>query len=119
LQTECHHVAKFHAERPAGSATVKSREEIIHDNRKEINKDYASKARFKGKQMSMGKAAREKVYQEINKRLDATNIDKVAIAMSSNKCENFFSVLTKYTQGKRLYFGRTDGYLVRNLFCCC
>ena len=36
--------------------------------------------------------------------------------MSSNRCENYFSVLVKYTCGKRIYFGRKKGWKVRLLF---
>jgi hypothetical protein len=44
------------------------------------------------------------------------NIDRVALAMSSNRCENYFSVLVKFTCGKRIYFGRKDGWKVRCLY---
>ena len=36
--------------------------------------------------------------------------------MSSNRCKNYFSVLVKYTCGKRIYFGRKKGWKVRLLF---
>ena len=60
--------------------------------------------------MSMGGKGRAKVKHVIDKRLDIENIDRVALAYSSNKCENFFSVLVKYTSGKRIYLGKNDAW---------
>ena len=59
---------------------------------------------------------RAKLINEIAKRLDMINIDRVALAMSSHRCENYFSVLVKFTCGKRIYFGRKDGWKVRCLY---
>ena len=53
---------------------------------------------------------------EIDKRLDIHNIDRVALAYSSNKCENFFSVLVKYTSGKRIYLGKKGAWSTRIKF---
>ena len=54
-------------------------------------------------------------YQEITKRLDESNIDRVALAMSSNDCENFFGMLVKYSHGKRIFLGQTDSWEVYQL----
>jgi len=116
-QTENHYYAKHRVENEKDEKDKKlTREEILDLHEDEINKDFAANSRFKGMSMSMGKAGWSKIMNEITKRLDAKNIDRVALAMSSNRCENYFSVLVKYTCGKRIYFGRKDGWKVRCQF---
>ena len=66
--------------------------------------------------MSMGENGRAQVYKEISKRLDDRNIDRVAMALSSNACENFYGMLTKYTHGKRINYGQTDSWAVFGLY---
>ncbi|KAL7536484.1 hypothetical protein ACHAXR_007193 [Thalassiosira sp. AJA248-18] len=110
--TENRHVAKHRVE----TDDNKSRDEIIELCVDEINEAYSAKSRFKGMSMSMGEGGRAKIRNEITKRLDSKNIDRVALAMSSNGCENYFSQLVKYTCGKRIYFGRKDGWEVRCKF---
>ena len=111
-QIENHYVCKHRVEKD----DAKSREEILAANEHKINEDYAKRSRFSGMAMSMGKKGRAKLQSEVTKRLDEKNIDRVARCMSSNRCENYFSVLVKYTCGKRIYFGRKKGWKVRLLF---
>ena len=85
-----HFVAKFRVENPDSKAT---NSEILQDHRKEILEEYVKVAWFNGKVMSMGKRGQATCYEQITKRLDASNIDRVAMAMSSNDCENFFGML--------------------------
>ena len=103
---ENHHVCKYRAEKQDKQKEPKSRSQILAFNEQKIDEDYAANSRFSGISMSMGKKGRAKLKQEITKRLDEKNIDRVARCMSSNRCENYFSVLVKYTCGKRIYFGR-------------
>jgi len=56
--------------------------------------------------MSLGKKGQATCYQENTKRLDESNIDRVALAMSSNDCENFVGMLLKYSHGKRVSWDR-------------
>ena len=109
---ETHHYCKHKVE----VDDQKSRIEIVALHQYEIDEDYSDKARFSGMSMSMGMKGRAKLMNEITKRLDMKNIDRVALAMSSNRCENYFSVLVKFTCGKRIYFGRKDGWKVRCLY---
>ena len=44
------------------------------------------------------------------------NIDEIAKLLSSNVCENYFSCLTKYTQGKRINVDFTDTWRVQQAF---
>mmetsp|Transcript_26462 Transcript_26462/g.43670 ORF Transcript_26462/g.43670 Transcript_26462/m.43670 type:complete len:224 (-) Transcript_26462:27-698(-) len=66
--------------------------------------------------MSMGKKGQAKVQAVITSRLDGKNIDRVARAKSSNRCENMFHVLAKYSHGKRLNQSRTDTWKVNGLY---
>jgi hypothetical protein len=65
--------------------------------------------------MSMGAVGQKQVYKEITKRLNESNIDRVALALSSNDCKNYFGMLTKYSHGKRMYFGQSDSWQVCQL----
>jgi len=53
----------------------KSRDEILRLKGNDINEEYANISRFSGMSMSMGLNAREKVTNEISKRLKPDNID--------------------------------------------
>ena len=64
----------------------------------------------------MGKDRQVLVLKEVTKRLNKSGIDRVAISISSNGCENLFIVLDNYSHGKRMYFGRTDSWEVCQLF---
>ncbi|EJK56195.1 hypothetical protein THAOC_23970, partial [Thalassiosira oceanica] len=91
----------------------KSREEIIALKLMDIREKYADNSRFSGMSMSMGQNARKKVLGVIFSRITPDCIDRVCLCLSSNPCENFFSVLVKYTSGKRVYLGKKDGWEVR------
>ena len=78
-------------------------------NQHKVDEEYADKSQFSGMSMSMGKKRRAKLKNEICKRLDEKNIDRVALCMNSNRCKNYFSVLVKFTCDKRIYFGRKNG----------
>ena len=113
LQMESRHVAKYRATK---DEMEKPRGEILDLVRDDVNEAYAAEARFRGMTMSMGEKGRAKILKEIHSRLDAKNVDRVALAMTSNGCENFFSRLVKFTCGKRIYFGKKDGWKVRCLY---
>eukprot|EP00985_Skeletonema_marinoi_P018417 scaffold10289_cov75-Skeletonema_marinoi.AAC.1 len=85
-------------------------EQIIELHTDAIAKLHAENGRFRGKHMSMGKEGQQVVMHEITKRLDFNSIDRVATLSSSNRCENYFGVVAKYTHGKRLYYGRSDTF---------
>jgi hypothetical protein len=90
--------------------------DIIEQHRTEIANDHAKNGRFKGKHMSMGAKGQAIVQSVINSRLDAKNIDRVAQAKSSNRCEIVFGVMTKHSQGKRLAQGRSNTWKVIGLY---
>ena len=48
------------------------------------------------------------MIKEVTKRLNERNIDRVAIAMSSNGFENLFSMIVKFSHGNRTHYGHTD-----------
>ena len=81
----------------------------------EILQAYVKVSHFNGKIMSMDKKGQATCYQEITKRLDESNIDRVALAMSSNDCGNFFGMLVKYSHGKQIFLGQTDLWEVYQL----
>ena len=83
----------------------KSRTHILEANQHKVDEENAE-TRFSGMSMSIGKKGRAKLKNKICNRLDENNIDRVALCMSSNRCANNFSVLVKFTCGKRIYFGR-------------
>ena len=76
--------------------------DILRLHKQDIRKEYAKVSRFSGKAMSMGKIGQQTVYREITKRLNEGNIDRVSLAMSSNDCENYFGLLSKFSHGKRI-----------------
>ncbi|KAL7547979.1 hypothetical protein ACHAWF_017085 [Thalassiosira exigua] len=117
-RTEMHCVAKYRVEVEGNVSkeNAKPSDEILELQRDKIDEHYANNSRFSGMGMSMGKTGRAKVKNEITKRLDKSNIAKVSLCMSSNQCENYFSVLVKFTCGKRIYFGRKNGWRVRLLY---
>ena len=53
------------------------------------------------------------IQNELMKRFNTKNIDKISEMACSNDCEGFFGVLTKFTEGKRLNLEHTD--LWRNM----
>lgn len=93
-----------------------SEEEIVELRAADISKDHAKNGRFNGKHMSMGVKSQSKVIEVLSKRLDLSNIDRVATGSSSNRCENMFSKLSKWTHGKRNYQGRTDSWECNELY---
>ena len=52
--------------------------------------------------MNMGKDVQVLVLKEVTKRLNESNIDHMAIAMSINARENLFSMLANFSHGKRM-----------------
>jgi hypothetical protein len=83
--------------------------EFTHDD---IVIQYSKESRFQGKYMSMDNASIEKVKKAITSRIDRSNVDRIARVMSSNLCENYFSVLVKFSQGKRLNLGQSDSWAI-------
>ncbi|KAL7545351.1 hypothetical protein ACHAWF_015517 [Thalassiosira exigua] len=108
-----HFCAKYRAEHPDSEAFTNK--EILRLHKEDIAIEYARISRFRGKVMSMGEVGRGVVYREIASRLNETNIDRVARAMSSNNCENFFNILAKFSHGKRINNGLTDSWEVFQL----
>ena len=60
--------------------------------------------------MSMSEKGVAIVNQEISKRINYLNIDRMALTYSSNNCENFFGMLAKFSHGKQINFGRTNSW---------
>ena len=56
----------------------------------------------------MGKEGQNKVSRVITSRVTEKNVDRLAEILSSNQCENFFSIMVKYTEGKRRFLGQSD-----------
>ena len=63
----------------------------------------------------MGAVEQQQVYTEITKRLNESNIDRVALALSSNTYKNYFGMLTKYSCCIRIYFGQCVFWQVYHL----
>lgn len=64
--------------------------------------------RFEGKYMDLSQNGMAVLEKEIKKRFNEKNIDKLAEMACSNSCEAFYSVLTKFSEGKRLNLEHTD-----------
>jgi len=75
---------------------------------KAVQKEYAKVARFGGKLLSVGEAGQKRLSKVITSRVMEKNINRLAFILSSNLSENFFGMLIKYSEGKRLYFGQSD-----------
>jgi len=82
----------------------------------EIASEYAKVSRFKGASLSIHREARNKVIHVIMQRVNLKNVDRLAMAMSSNLCEQYFSMLVKFSQGKRLNLCQSDAWKVVQLF---
>ena len=67
-----------------------------------------------GKPMSLSEDGMSTITKEINKRFNKATIDKIANGGCSNLAENFWSVATKFSQGKRLSQDHSDHYEISN-----
>ena len=52
----------------------------------------------------------------ISSRITVENIDRLAEIMSSNLCELYFGVLTKFSEGKRINLDHADAWQIMQLF---
>ena len=74
-----------------------------------VQLEYAKDAiRFGGRYMDLSECGIEVLQKVMHKRFNMKNIDKLAKMACSNSCEGFFSVLTKFSEGKRLNLEHTD-----------
>jgi hypothetical protein len=73
-----------------------------------IGARYAKESQFKGKVMDMSSKGRKFVKRVFMSRIKETNIDELAKLETSNRCKNFFGVLTKWTEGECRYLGRKN-----------
>ena len=62
--------------------------------------------------MSMDREGKEMCIHAIQSRVNKKSIDHLAQIMSSNICECYFSVLVKFSHGKRLNLGQSDSWEV-------
>ena len=99
LQIERTVIAKHCSEENAGDEKL-STKEVIQHQKTEINIRHANQSCFKGKIMNMGKDGQTLVLKEVTKRLNESNIDRMAISMSSNGCGHLFSMRAKFSHGK-------------------
>ena len=83
-----------------------------------IMKRYCEISRFKGKHMDLSIAGQYLLAKIITSRLNEINLEKVGEILSSNCCENYFSVLTKYSHGKRINGDYTDTWRVQCAVVC-
>jgi hypothetical protein len=73
-----------------------------------VAKKYADGARFGGAVMDIGMNGQNRLSKIITSKISDSNIDSLAAQKSSLQCKHFFSVLTKWTEGKRRYLGHGD-----------
>ncbi|EJK58916.1 hypothetical protein THAOC_20921 [Thalassiosira oceanica] len=114
-EIENSYISKYKESPPAGKEGLNAenkedRAEIVKLYEADIKSDYAKVARFRGATMSMSKAGQAKVNKVISQRLDKSNIDRVSETLSSNDCEGYFNMLTKFSQGKRINLDQTDSW---------
>ena len=75
----------------------------------QVQLEYAKEAiRFGGRYMDLAEYGIDKLEKEIKNRFNHKNIDRLAQMACSNSCEAFSSVLTKFSEGKRLNLEHTD-----------
>jgi hypothetical protein len=67
-----------------------------------------------GKPMSLSEDGILTITKEINKRFNKFTIDKISTGGCSNLAKSFWSVATKFSQGKRLIQDHSDHYEVSN-----
>ena len=67
---------------------------------KAVEEQYAKISRFKGWCMDISERGQIELKKVILKRITQDNIDRLANIMSSNLCELYFGILTKFTEGK-------------------
>ena len=69
--------------------------------------------------MDLSEYGIEILQKEMSKRFNLKNIDKLAQMACSNSCEGFFSVLAKFSEGKRLNLEHTDMWksMILLVFC--
>ena len=84
--------------------------------RKLVEEKYSAVSRFKGTAMNISTSGQHELKSVISKRLTEKNVDKVAELMSSNLCELYFGVLTKFTEGKRLNVDSGDAWRIMQYF---
>jgi len=85
-----------------------------------IQEEYAmSSIRFGGRCMELSFEGVRIIQNELMRRFNTKNIDKIAEMACSNDCEGFFGVLVKFTEGKRLNLEHTDLWqnIIMLVFC--
>jgi hypothetical protein len=82
----------------------------------ELATEYAGKACFGGKLLSVNEEGQNLISKVITSRVTVKNIDSLAEIISSNCCENYFSALVKYSHGKRLNLAQCDSWTVMCVF---
>jgi len=74
----------------------------------QVAEEYAMNSRFHGKYMSLSNAGVKELQRIIQSNVDISNIDRVALLMSSNCIENLYSLCAMHTEGKRINLDQTD-----------
>jgi hypothetical protein len=70
-----------------------------------VEQKHADGARFCAAVMDIGTSGQNRLSKKITSKISDSNIDSLAAQKSSLPCEHFFSVLTKWTEGKRRHLG--------------
>ena len=66
--------------------------------------------------MDISLTGQNEMKKVITSRLNSTNLDKLAAILNSNVCENYFGVLVKFSQSKRLNLDHSDSWRVLQAF---
>lgn len=66
--------------------------------------------------MNISLKGQDIIKNEIKKRLTRDNIYRIAKILSSNRCENYFGCLVKYSKGKILNVDATNTWHVHQAF---
>ena len=70
--------------------------------KEEINQQYDEVSCFRGQTMDINIIGQNSMKKVISSQLSVANVDKLASILSSNVCENYFGILVKFSQGKRI-----------------
>ena len=77
-------------------------DEITCEVQIRINERCSKVNRFKGISMDISSEGQQLLQKVMSLPLSIENLDVVARMLSSNICENYFAILAKHTEGKRI-----------------
>jgi hypothetical protein len=116
-----HHCGQHHLCKNAARCTylkIKCEHPDWNHDRVAVAAPAASSCPLEGRSMSLSEDGICTLVKENRKRFNDSTIDNIARRGCSNGAENIWSVVTKFSNGKRLNQDATDHYEVSNKIAC-